>query len=249
MLYIQSRGDGMSGIPVVIVARNSLGLTKLAVKSVLAQDTPVDLLVVDNASTDGTGAWLRSKHFTFMFTDEQWSLARCWNNALRTLWYAGHDRALVVNNDVELVTFMVKYLSAYMEHQELKFVTGIGVDHPQQIKKNETEALDWSYHIRPHPDFSCFMIHKDVTDKIGFFDEEFFPAYCEDSDYHVRMYRAGIKAVSVELPFLHHGASTLKNASLAEQNKIRRGADRNRERFRQKYGCLPGSDEYQELFR
>ncbi len=126
------------------------------------------------------------------------------------------------------------------------FVTCVSVNDPAQA---EFDALTWSQHIREHPDFSCFMIHKDVTDKVGWFDEEYYPAYCEDSSYHVRLHRAGIRAVCVDIPFLHHGAGTLKSASAGEVARIRRGADRNRERFRLAYGCLPGSVEYQELFQ
>jgi GT2 family glycosyltransferase len=83
---------------------------------------------------------------------------------------------------------------------------------------------------------------------VGWFNESYFPAYCEDSDYHVRMHRADVRAVCVDLPFLHHGAGTIKHAGTGEVARIRRGADRNRERFRQEYGCLPGSEAYQELF-
>jgi GT2 family glycosyltransferase len=101
---------------------------------------------------------------------------------------------------------------------------------------------------QPHPDFSCFLIHKRVTDKVGWFDEEYTPAFCEDCDYHVRMHRAGIRAVCLDLPFLHHGSMTVKNAESGEQARIKRGADQNRERFRQKYGCLPGTKEYEALF-
>jgi GT2 family glycosyltransferase len=237
-------------IPVVIVARNSLALTKRAVKSVLAQDVTCSLLVVNNASTDGTGPWLRTKEFAFGEFSEQRSLAACWNCALGTFWFMGFERALVLNNDVELAPYTARYLSSCLDNPDYwqGFVTGIGVSDPKQTKTEE-EASTWSYHIRPHPDFSCFMISREVTDKVGWFDEDYFPAYAEDADYHVRMHRAGIKAVSVDLPFLHYSAGTLKNASPAEQARIRRGADSNRERFRARYGCLPGTPEYQELFR
>jgi glycosyltransferase involved in cell wall biosynthesis len=231
-----------SETPVVIVARNSLALTKRAVKSVLAQDVPCSLLVVNNASTDGTGPWLRTKEFYFAEFSDLRSLAACWNCALKTFWFLGFDRALVLNNDVEIRPDTIWGLSAYHE----LFVTGIGVDKEDLGPRSLSDLIASE---RPHPDFSCFMISREVTDKVGWFDEAYFPAYCEDADYHVRMHRAGIKAVSVDLPFLHYSAGTLKNASPAEAARIRRGADSNRERFRVRYGCLPGTSEYQELFR
>src|ERR1700723_1974398 len=105
-----------SETPVVIVARNSLALTKRAVKSVLAQDVPCSLLVVNNASTDGTGPWLRTKGFSCIEFSVQKSLAACWNSALKAFWHLGRfERALVVNNDVEIRTDTIWGLSAYHE--------------------------------------------------------------------------------------------------------------------------------------
>ncbi len=230
-------------LPIVIITRNSLPLTKLAVKSALAQDIPVTVLVLDNDSSDGTRDWMRSKNgIVTCFTPEQWSLARCWNWALRALWRSGCERALVLNNDVEILPCCARYLHA----MQREFVTGVSVSEAVQLEG--APGLEWSYHTREHPDFSCFMISKECVEKVGWFDELMFPAYCEDSDYHVRMHRKGIRAICVDVPFLHHGASTLKNASIGEQAAIRRGADKNRKRFYAKYNCFPGTPEYEGLF-
>lgn len=234
-------------VPLVVVCRNNLALTKLAVRSALAQDHPVEILAVDNCSSDGTAQWLRTKQIVTIFPQVQQSLAWCWNSALKALWAAGHDRALVINNDVSLRLDTVRILLSVLG-QAHGFVTCVSVDSPEQLGGTR-DVLELIMGSRPHPDFSCFMISKTVTDKVGWFDEEYFPAYCEDSSYHVRMHRAGVRAVCVDLPFLHHGAGTIKHASKGEVARIRRGADANRERFRQEYGCLPGSDAYQKLFK
>ena len=60
--------------------------------------------------------------------------------------------------------------------------------------------------------------------------------------------RRGNGPLLSDLPFLHYGSSTLKQASEKEAIIIRRGAQRNRERFKAKYGCLPGTPEYEKLF-
>jgi len=237
------KGIARRPIPVVLIARNNLALTKLAIKSVQAQDLPVEILVVDNHSNDGTAQWLRTKSLTVISAPEQWSLARCWNTALAALWRAGWSKALVCNNDIELRPDTVSQLNRHGG----KFVTAVSVNRPEQLVDESNVLHDWNE--REHPDFSCFMISRRVTDRVGWFDERYFPAYCEDSDYHVRMFRAGIRAVCVDIPFLHHGASTIKTAGAGETARIRRGADANRERFRLVYGCLPGSDAYQDLFR
>lgn len=228
---------------IIFVAHNNLHLTKLAVKSALAQDIPCDILVVNNNSTDGTGDWLRGQPINSYKPVRQLSLAACWNQALRLCWEVfKRTDALVCNTDIELRPDTYRLLRSHGG----PFVTCVSVDSKEQL--GPAVIPEPPTGERGHPDYSSFLIQKVVTDRVGWFDEAYYPAYCEDNDYHVRMHRAGIQAVCVDLPFLHHAAATLKNADPAEQAEIRRGADRSRERFRAKYGCLPGTPEYGRLF-
>lgn len=233
---------------IVCIARNALPLTKAAVASFLAQDIPVRVLLINNASTDNTGSWMvanSGKIYSMHFAAQR-SVAECWNYALQWIWKVGDTHAMVCNNDVEIVPDAYSKLLGYSTGQHVPFVTCVSVNTEKQVR--DFDALSWSYHVREHPDFSCFLIQKEVTDRIGYFDEGMKIAYCEDSDYHVRMHRAGIKAVCVDIPFLHHGASTVKLADEAEAQRIREQADHNRERFYQKYGARIGTPEYEALF-
>jgi len=83
---------------------------------------------------------------------------------------------------------------------------------------------------------------------VGPFDENFTGAYAEDSDYHVRMHKAGIRAISIDVPFYHVASGTIKNASADVAKQIGTNADRNREYFRQKHGFAIGSPEYDKFF-
>jgi GT2 family glycosyltransferase len=231
--------------PIIIVSHNNLPLTKMAVKSALV-DEDCTVLVIDNASTDGTQHWLRSKDVVnSICLTKQKSLAACWNMGLRAAWLAGAHDCLVLNNDVQIRSDTY-YL---LERCNLDFVTCVSVNDSSQVGTLGDRSLIYLLHsASPHPDFSAFLINRKVTDTIGWFNEDYYPAYCEDCDYHVRMKRAGLNAFSVDLPFYHAAAQTLAHASEAEQIIIRRGADANRERFRQTYGCLPGTPEYSKLF-
>lgn len=230
---------------ILIVSRNNLHLTKLAVKSALEQDVPCDVMVIDNASDDGTTAWLRSKGVFYLPLQNQESLARCWNKGLKTFWQIQKREVMVCNNDIELRSDAYSLLASMRR----PFITCISVDNKAQMGiAGDRSLLHLMDTVRPHPDFSCFMINKSVTDQGLWFDESFYPAYLEDNDFHVRMHRAGIRATCVDLPFLHHGAQTIKSADAGEQARIKRGADANREKFRAQYGCLPGTPEYTKLF-
>jgi GT2 family glycosyltransferase len=232
---------------ILCVTHNNLPLSKQAINSAIAQTIPCDVLVQDNASTDGTREWLRSKvGVTYVPYNFQLSLAECWNRGLKALFNAGAKEVLVINNDVVLRP------DTYWMLVNIKqpFVTAVSVDCPHKLgAPGDREPDNLAEAARPHPDFSCFMVRKEVYERVGKFDEIFYPAYCEDADYHVRMHRAKIRAICVDLPFLHLGASTVKNADPGEKARILRMADKNREIFRKRYRCLPGTPEYEALFK
>ena len=237
--------ESVTDIPVVIVCRNGLALSKKALRSAMNQDVPVTVMVVDNASSDGTSAYLATKDIAVISTGEQWALAKCWNVALKSLWRAGYDRAVVAHNDILMRSDTARTLDAIGG----EFVTCVSVSSEDQLGTPGDRDIDTLRdNARPHPDFSCWLIRKSVIDRNLWFNEECWPAYCEDNFAHFAMHRAGITAVCVDLPFVHHGASTLKNADEGEAARIRRGADANRERFRKAYGCVPGTAAYEALF-
>lgn len=235
----------------VVVARNNLHLTKRAVQSIRAQDVHCRCFIVDNYSDDGSAHWLMTKGVDVAtivsFMPGQKSLAYCWNHAIQMCLasLAGVDRILICNNDIELRPDTFRLLSELNQD----FVTCVSVESRDQLGTvGDRTAEDLLQTVRPHPDFSCFMISRRVWELVGKFDESFYPAYCEDNDYHIRMHKAGVKAVCVDLPFLHLGAQTVATASKGEAARIRRGADDNRRRFYSKWGCMPGSPEYYKLF-
>jgi GT2 family glycosyltransferase len=230
----------MSDGLVLVIARNNVHLTKRTVESALAQDMQVTVMVIDNASTDGTCQYLASKRgLSSISYVEQKSLSACWNAGLRAAWATGHGHALVLNNDVEIRPDMYRLL---LESRR-PFVSGVSVLSSNRLYPDTDKSV-----FRPHPDFSAFLITKECFDKVGPFDESYYPAYCEDCDYHIRMHRAGVVAGCIDVPFLHHSSSTLKSASPDDRYAIERGAEENRQRFLEKYGCLPGSVEYSAIF-
>jgi hypothetical protein len=46
----------------------------------------------------------------------------------------------------------------------------------------------------------CTAIHRDLIDKVGKFDANFYPIYFEDTDYDLRIKKAGYKALDIIAP-------------------------------------------------
>jgi GT2 family glycosyltransferase len=224
---------------VAVLCRNGLAMTKKAVVSIRAQTLKADLLVIDNASQDGTLPWLLTQQALVMAKAEPDSVSGCWNQALRWAFdYNDYEAVLVCNNDIELRPDTLEWLV----RDGGEFVTPVSVGSREQLTDTPPTST------RPHPDFSCFLLRKSVWDKVGPFDENYKGAYCEDADFHLRMHRASVNAYCIDLPYLHWGSGTISNAQDLARVGMRRQADRNREYFKAKYGFGVGSEEYYAAF-
>lgn len=220
-------------------------MTRRCVRSVLAQDIDVHLLAIDNGSTDGTGAYLRSlpvQRVTTITYNPAVSLHHAWNQALTLAFNASAAPVLVINNDVVLRPDTFSLLEA----DGGLFVTGVGVGTMEQMGFMEVTAANVPTRS-PHPSFSCFLIRRECWERAGQFDEDFW-VYCGDGDYHLRMDKAGIEAYSISVPFYHEISGTLKAVPRAQHEEICRRADADRATFVRKYGFAIGSPEYYASF-
>src|SRR5271166_5301018 len=135
----------MNSNPVLMLAHNALRLTQHAVWSVLYQDVPVQLLVVDNDSTDGTWAWLNGLGMPNVHTVSfrpQKGVSAGWNWGLAELFeYGGAEHVLVLNNDVELPPDFYRRLLARLPECPW-LVTGVSVDDRGVVRRAAGAAGD-----------------------------------------------------------------------------------------------------------
>lgn len=238
--------------PVLMLTHNNLELTKRAINSVLAQKIkttyPADLFVIDNGSTDGSQDWL-SGHYAFRertqwhnFLGNNDGVSSGWNRGLG--WLFGNpffivDYVLVINNDVVLPPWFYRQLLEY----DKPFVSGVSVDKMEQIAQPAPMG-----ELSIHPDFSAFLIRREAWETVGPFDES-MKLYAGDCDWHVQAERAGVKLYGAHVPFYHERSSTLNLAPPEERAEIEAQANRDRQRFFEKWGCSPWGAGYDALFQ
>ncbi len=81
-----------------------------------------------------------------------------------------------------------------------------------------------------------FAQHPECTKRVGWYDEHFWPAYYEDTDYHVRLLRAGIMPVRpLSEPVQHGGWSTTR--AVGDAPWLVEGRERNRRYLISKWGA------------
>jgi GT2 family glycosyltransferase len=91
--------------------------------------------------------------------------------------------------------------------------------------------------------FAVFAISREVITKVGWFDENYAPAYYEDNDFDYRCRLAGVKIRSLPASLLHQTSSTLREDPEYKAQNGRTFAA-NKARYLAKWGGEP----YREKF-
>lgn len=97
------------------------------------------------------------------------------------------------------------------------------------------------------PWWSCFAIDRPAYEKIGPFDEQFYPAYCEDTDYMYRAKLAGVPIGIVE-GFVDHAASSTVGAMTPEEKAAFLRCNWSWRYYREKWGGDSYNETYKEPF-
>jgi GT2 family glycosyltransferase len=228
-------------VSVVLVLHNRAELTLRCLLSLRGAATPVEVVIVDNASSDATPALL-----------ERLDGARVTRNAANLGFLRGANQAaglargellLFLNNDCELLPGSLDAaVDRFRRGDEPGAVVGklVGLDGRLQ----EAGSIVWrdgtctGYGRGDAPLAPAYMFERDVdygsgalllTPRglflaAGGFDDAYAPAYYEDADYALRLWAAGRRVVyEPRVVALHHQfASAPSIAEALEQQAARR---------------------------
>jgi len=194
---------------------NRMDLLLPSVIKYITTDFPeVNIHIIDNGN----------QHIKFLETmpnvkvyeeKENIGVAASWNKLCKKI-YEKHDFALIVNDDVYL-----GYNTKVVEKAMAECQSGFS---------------------QSNSSWSVFLMHKEFYDFVGDFDEIFYPAYYEDSDYLYRMKLLGIKQdidsfldpKEVNISMTYERAPDMVNQAMKD----------NKQRYIEKWGNLPLLENY-----
>lgn len=230
--------------PVLILTHNNLELTKRCVDSLRQQDIPTDIFIVDNGSTDGTLDWCADEHIQVVILGSNTGFSHGINVGLGLLFEKTKAQwCFVPNSDTEFAPWHYRLLL----ERNLPVVSGVQHIDGHRVTLEDLKMVPPIEPIRPNPDFSALLFRREVWESLGGFDER-MKNYCSDCDMHVRAHLAGIGMFHAHIPYFHVGSATLANASPEECRIIQEWQRPDWGVFREKWGCLPGTPEYDALF-
>lgn len=175
-------------------------------------------------------------------------LAAAWNEGLEWSLNRRHSFTLIINDDIlfapQSIDNMVKSFLDLEKRSRCAMITGNDIKallpHPEDILTYETDVVAF----QGNPDFACFMVRPTIAYRIGFFDENFIPAYFEDNDYHHRINLGGLNAYNaVSAPYYHYGSQT-QNADINAAVVPPFAFEMNRSYYIEKWGGEPGKEQF-----
>lgn len=234
------RQDRLPRVLAVMLTWNNVGMTMDAIDSLRlshCESLSMDLMVVDNGSTDGTHEALRAEGIYFE-NHPGLGVAEAANVGFARAINMGYDYVLLLNNDVSLPRLYVSRLMSSM-----KSLTGVVVG-------RAVEDLRWRYCINDYVppgdgeesfydllpgDYSATLISRATLSTVGFFDPTFKPRYIEDNDFTTRVRLAGRKCVRVPVPFWHYLGATIKGVGEGDASRKPYWAA-NKKYYKEKWG-------------
>jgi len=138
-----------------------------------------------------------------------------WNLLCQTLFAKGYTHVALLNDDI-IWRKTADEIEEYIDANPNDFYLGLGT-------------------------WCLFVIPLTTWEKVGKFDEQFFPAYFEDNDYCLRMRNDGLKRDMS--PFFN--PEVFRNSqTIAKDPTLNGNFDRNRQLFMDKWGGSPGNETY-----
>lgn len=209
-------------IAAVVVTFNRRTLLEKCLSAIAAQTRqPNVFLIVDNASTDGTRAWLtkwlpdHAPHAKLAALDQNTGGAGGFSEGLRLALVDGADWVWMMDDDAEphpeALEELMKvadnsadvYGSLAVQNDDTSWTTTLLGESQRVVDK----SADVPTHSRVQSlPFLGFLIHRDLVSKIGLPDAGYFIA-ADDIEYCMRAERAGAKIIIAGKSHIEHPKS------------------------------------------
>lgn len=219
----------MSVTSIIIPTYNGLHLLKPCIEAIWTHtlDASYEIIVVDNASNDGTDAFCASKRLISVRLPENRGFPAACNMGFRL---ASGDQLVILNNDVTVTRgWLSNMLTALQSESTVglvgpvtNFVSGIQQIHGlagdlasclRFAEQNNTSNSSRWQEVKRLVGF-CMLFRRELVERIGLLDERFSPGHYEDDDYCLRARMHGYKLLMCNDCFVYHQG----NASFSRED-------------------------------
>ena len=240
----------------IVISWNGVDLTRRCVRSLLDDPAAAELevIVVDNASSDGTPAFLdeieADARVRIIRNAENLGFGAACNQGLQAGAARRADLLVILNNDIVVTPGWARTL-----HRHLRADPTIGLIGPVTNNIGNEARIETAYRDLvamqqeqamltgkaagqtfdiPVLAFFCVAIPIDVYEQVGGLDTNFGTGFFEDDDYCQRVRALGRRIVCAEDVFVHHELSA--SFDKIDQGERRQLFERNKAYYESKWG-------------
>jgi len=216
---------------VIVVTYNNVDLTRACLASLDEHSNypRLGIIVVDNASTDGTKKFLLewasgASNRRLILNDENRGFAAANNQGLCV---ADGEYVVLLNNDTYVTPNWVRTLVRHLQRDKsvgliCPVTNNIGnqaridityenmAEMLQVSAKYTRQHIGWTFPLNTAA-FFCVMMPRDVYTRVGPLDEAFGKGFFEDDDYCRRIEQLKLRIVCAKDVFIHHHLSASFN--------------------------------------
>ncbi|WP_024866241.1 DUF6492 family protein [Butyrivibrio sp. FCS014] len=213
---------------IVIVSYNAINLMQSNIESIRNVLTPgtYQIVVVDNASTDGVDKWLQQQEdIIFVKNFENAGFGPACNQGVKASKGTDFEKAdvLLLNNDTRLVFDALYNLKRALYSADDIGAVGSVSNYAGNKQQLDVEFETVEEYIRfgesvnvPMEDATLervrlsgfsMLVRRDVWDEVGGFDEDFAPGYFEDDALSMEILKRGYRLKVVRNSFVYHAGS------------------------------------------
>lgn len=243
----QAEGFRVKPVSIVLLSYNIKSVCIQCIESIRKNHLPgsYELIVVDNASTDGIYEWLHEQpDIKLIRNEENLGFPRGCNFGIKA---AGENDIFLLNNDTCMTANALFCLRMGLYEEENIGAAGCITNYAgngQSVEKEGYQIKDWlhyaktcnvpcenPYEVKVRLGGFALLIRHGVIENIGMFDERFSPGYYEDDDLGLRIARAGYRQLLCRNSFIvHYGSASFCDSEKTEQLK------RNHQKLCDKWG-------------
>ena len=239
LFFETRRADAMSEVTIVIPNWNGMQYLEGCLSSLREQDLPdIDIIVVDNGSTDGSAAYIEEHYPEIRLHCLQGNTGFC-NGVNVGIRLCSTEYVILLNNDTKCDPHFAGALLKAIKEKPKAFSCCsrmLQMAHPELIDDAGDYycALGWAFsdgkglpsfaRTKPHPVFaSCAgaaIYRRKLFDEVGYFDPNHF-AYLEDIDIGYRAKLAGYENHYVPEAIVYHAGSGASGAVRHSEFKVK----------------------------
>lgn len=233
-------------VSIIVSAYNHWNVTANCIAAIVEntsfEETPYEVILADDCSSDDT---LQAEELfpgvNVIRTPHNMGYLRNNNHAVKV---ARGKFIVLLNNDTQVQRrWLVELVNTFSKHPDAGLVgsllctpEGLCMDSGNMIKRDASGDCIGRGFNPDHHSFcyvrechyvtaACMMVRRSVWEEIGGYDERYAPAYCEDADFGLEVWKLGYKVLVqpfsrvVHLENISHG-STAKERIMNQTGKL-----------------------------